>query len=120
MGSTSFMVFSYPNLLLVFLNLLFFRNLSIYFIFLLVLVFLYSIFCMGSTSFLGFSYPNLLLVFLNLFFLGTSLFIFIFYPYWYPNNSIVYFVCDSASEFGRCPFIVDIKFVRSRCVLIFL
>ena len=28
MGSTSFLGFSYPNLLLVFLNLLFFRNLS--------------------------------------------------------------------------------------------
>ena len=46
MGSTSFLGFSYPNLLLVFLNLLFFRNLFIYFIFLPVLVFLYSIFCL--------------------------------------------------------------------------
>ena len=64
MGSTSFLGFSNPNLLFVFLNLLFFRNLSIYFIFLPVLVFLYSIFvcdsapefeAMGSTSFLGFS-----------------------------------------------------------------
>ena len=46
MGSTSFLGFSYLNLLLVFLNLLFFRNLFIYFNFLLVLVFLYnSIFC---------------------------------------------------------------------------
>ena len=44
MGSTSFLGLSYPNLLLVFLNLLFFRNLSIYFIFLPVLVFLFSIF----------------------------------------------------------------------------
>ena len=43
MGSTSFLGFSYPNLLLVFLNLLFFRNLFIYFI---VLVSLYSIFCL--------------------------------------------------------------------------
>ena len=42
MGSTSFLEFFNPNLLLVFLNLLFFRNLSIYFIFLPVLVFLYS------------------------------------------------------------------------------
>ena len=118
MGSTSFLGFSYPNLLLVFLNLLFSRNLSLYFIFLPVLVFLYSIFCMGSTSFLGFSYPNLLLVFLNLLFFRNLFFILFFYPYWYPY--IVYFVCDSASEFGRCPFIVDIKFVRSRCVLNFL
>ena len=46
MGSTSFMRFSYPNLLLVFLDLLFFRNLFIYFIFLPVLVFLYSIVCL--------------------------------------------------------------------------
>ena len=46
MGSTSFLGFSYPNLLLVFLNLLFFRNLFIYFIFLPVLVFLYIIFCL--------------------------------------------------------------------------
>ena len=45
MGSTSFLEFSYPNLLLVFLNLLFLRNLFIYFIFLLVLLFLYSLFC---------------------------------------------------------------------------
>ena len=53
---------------------------------------------MGSTSFLGFSYPNLLLVFLNLLFLGTSSFILFFYLYWY--SYILYFVCDSASEFG--------------------
>ena len=46
MGSTSFLGFSYPNLLLVFLNLLFFRNLYIYFDFLFVLVFLYSLFCL--------------------------------------------------------------------------
>ena len=46
MGSTSFLGFSYPNLLVVFLNLLFFRNLFIYFIFLPVLVSLYSIFCL--------------------------------------------------------------------------
>ena len=46
MGSTSFLGFSYPNLLLVFLNLLFFRNMFIYFNFLPVLVFLYSIFCL--------------------------------------------------------------------------
>ena len=46
MGSTSFLGFSYPNLLLVFLNLLFFRNPFIYFIFLPVLVFLCSIFCL--------------------------------------------------------------------------
>ena len=45
-GSTSFLGFSYPNLLLVFPNRLFFRTLSIYFIFLPVLVFLYSIFCL--------------------------------------------------------------------------
>ena len=32
MGSTFFWGFSYPNLLVVFLNLLFFRNLLIYFI----------------------------------------------------------------------------------------
>ena len=64
---------------------------------------------MGSTSFLGFSYPNLLLVFLNLLFFRNLFIYFIFYPYWYPY--IVYFICDSASEFGRCPFILDIKFV---------
>ena len=48
MGSTSFWEFSYhPNLLVVFLNLLFFKDLFIYFIFLFVLVFLiYSIFCL--------------------------------------------------------------------------
>ena len=46
MSSTSFLGFSYPDLLLVSLNLLFFRNLFIYFIFLPVLVFLYSIFCL--------------------------------------------------------------------------
>ena len=46
MGSTSFLEFSYSNLLLVFLNLLFFRNLFIYFIFLPVLVSLYRIFCL--------------------------------------------------------------------------
>ena len=60
MGSTSFFGFSYPNLILVFLNLIVFRNFFIYFIFLPVLVFLYSIFvcdsasefgAMGSTSF---------------------------------------------------------------------
>ena len=44
MGSTSFLGFSYPNLLLVFFNLLFLRNLFIYFISLPVLVSLYSIF----------------------------------------------------------------------------
>ena len=44
MGSTSFWGFSYRNLLLVFLNLLFFRNLFIYFIFLSVLVFLYIVY----------------------------------------------------------------------------
>ena len=43
MGSTSFWGFSYPNLLVVFLNLLIFRNLFIYFIFLSVLVFLYIV-----------------------------------------------------------------------------
>ena len=54
---------------------------------------------MGSTSFFGFFYPNLLLVFLNLlFFRNLSIFYFIFYLYWY--SYIVYFVCDSASEFG--------------------
>ena len=37
MGSTSFWGFSFPNLLVVFLNLLLFRNLFIYFIFLSVL-----------------------------------------------------------------------------------
>ena len=46
MGSTSFLGVSYPNLLLVFLNLLFSRNLFIYFNYLPVLVFLYSIFCL--------------------------------------------------------------------------
>ena len=46
MGSTSFFGFPYPNLLLVFLNLLCFRNLFICFIFLPVLVFLCSIFCL--------------------------------------------------------------------------
>ena len=46
MGSTSFLGFSYTNLLLVFLNLLFFRNFLIYFVFLPVSVFLYSIFCL--------------------------------------------------------------------------
>ena len=46
MGSTYFLGFSYPNLLLVFLNLLFFRNVSIYFIFLPVLVSLYNISCL--------------------------------------------------------------------------
>ena len=51
--------------------------LFIYFIFLPVLVFLYSFFgAMGSTSFLRFSSPNLLLVFLNLLFLGTTCIIF--------------------------------------------
>ena len=67
MGSTSFLGFSYPNLPLVFLNLLFFRNLSIYFIFLPVLVFLYSVYlfvtqlpslerwALPGTSFWGFS-----------------------------------------------------------------
>ena len=48
MGSTCCWGFSYPNLL-VFLNLLFFRNLFINFMFLSVLVFLYifkSIFCL--------------------------------------------------------------------------
>ena len=44
MGSTSFWGFSYPNLLVVFLNLLFFRNLFINFIFLSVLVFLYIVY----------------------------------------------------------------------------
>ena len=79
MGSTSSLGFSYPNLLRVFLNLLFFRNLSTYFIFLPVLVFLYSIFCMGSTSFLRFSHPNLL-VFLNLLFFRNLFIYFIFLP----------------------------------------
>ena len=46
MGSTSFLGFSYPNLFFVILNLLFFRNLFIYFNFLPVLVSLYSIFCL--------------------------------------------------------------------------
>ena len=46
MGSTSLLGFSYPNLLLVFLNLLFFRVLLIYFIFVPVLVSVYSIFCL--------------------------------------------------------------------------
>ena len=44
MGSTSFWGFSYPNLLVVFLNLLFFRNLFINFIFLSVSVFLYIVY----------------------------------------------------------------------------
>ena len=44
MGSTFFWGFSYPNLLVVFLNLLLFRNLFIYFIFLCVLVFLYIVY----------------------------------------------------------------------------
>ena len=44
MGSTSYWEFSYPNLLVVFLNLLFFWNLFIYFIFLSVLVFLYTLY----------------------------------------------------------------------------
>ena len=44
MGSTSFWGFSYPNLLVAFLNLLFFRNFFIYFIFLSVLVFLYKVY----------------------------------------------------------------------------
>ena len=45
MGSTSFLGFSFSNLL-VFLNLLCFRNLFIYYFSLPVLVFLYSIFCL--------------------------------------------------------------------------
>ena len=53
---------------------------------------------MGSTPVFGFSYPNLLLVFLNLLFFRNLFIHFIFYPYWY--SYIVYFVCDSASEFG--------------------
>ena len=53
MGSTSFLGFSYPNLLLVFLNLLFFRNLIIFFsqqvlglylgLFYFIVIFLYHI-----------------------------------------------------------------------------
>ena len=74
MGSTSFWGFSYPNLLLVFLNLLFFRNLFIYFNFYrywysYIVYFVCDVAsefeAMGSTSLLGFSYPNLLLVFLK-------------------------------------------------------
>ena len=53
---------------------------------------------MRSTSFFGFSYPNLLLFSLSLLFFGNLSIYFIFYPYWY--SYIVYFVCDSASEFG--------------------
>ena len=44
MDSTSYWGFSCPNLLVVFLNLLFFRSLFIYFIFLSVLVFLYIVY----------------------------------------------------------------------------
>ena len=44
MSSTSFWGFSYPNLLAVFLNLLFFGNLFTYLIFLSVLVFLYIVY----------------------------------------------------------------------------
>ena len=68
MGSTSFLGFSYSNLLLVFLNLLFFRNLFICFIFYLYWYSYIPVVCfdcdsgsefgaMGSTSFLGFSSP---------------------------------------------------------------
>ena len=74
MGSTSFLGFSYPNQLLVFLNLLFLGNLFIYFIFYLYW-YSYKVYFVcdsasefeatGSTSFLGFSYPNLLLIFLK-------------------------------------------------------
>ena len=49
MGSTSFWGFSYPNMFVVFLNLLFFRNLFINFIFLSVLVFLYIVYFVCDT-----------------------------------------------------------------------
>ena len=60
---------------------------------------------MGSTSFLGFSSPIYILILVNLFnfFKGggiaSSPFILFFHLYWY-SYIIVYFVCDSASEFG--------------------
>ena len=71
---------------------------------------------MGSTSFLGFSYPNLLLVFLNLLFLGTSLFILFFNLYWY--SYIIYFVCDSASEFGAVGSTSFLGFSSSILILV--
>ena len=135
MGSTSFWGFSHPNLLVVFLNLLFFRNLFIYFIFLSVLVLLYIVYFVCASKhavgtagirrknvcakrrekgsfFIGlidgtiilhlFTYILLILVNLFNFSKGggitSSPFIIFIYLYWY--SYIVYFVCDSASEFG--------------------
>ena len=61
MGSTSFWGFSYPNMFVVFLNLLFFRNLFINFIFLSVLVFLYIVYFVCDThSFISLDYCLLL------------------------------------------------------------
>ena len=152
MGSTSFLGFSYPTLLVVFLNLLLFRNLFIYFIFLSVLVFLYIVYfvcdskhAVGTAGirrknicaerrergsfFIGLIdgtiilhlFPYILLTLVNLFdfskgrgnnFLSIY---FIFYLYWY--SYIVYFVCDSASEFGAMG---STSFFRSPTLTCFL
>ena len=138
MGSTFFWGFSYPNLLVVFLNLLFSRHLFIYFI-LSVLVFLYIVYFVCDSkhavgpagirrknlcakrrekgSFLiglidgtiilhMFTYILLKLVNLSNFSKGggitSSPFILCIYLYWY--SYIVYFVCDSASEFGAISY----------------
>ena len=52
---------------------------------------------MGSTYFGGFSTLTCFIFFLNLLFFRNLFIYFIFNLYWY--SYIVYFVCDSASEF---------------------
>ena len=134
MDSTSIWGFSYPNLLVVFLNLLFFRNLFIYFICYLYWYSSIVYFVCDSKHAVGTAgirrknicakrresgsfliglidgtiilhlFTYILLILVNLFNFSkgggvtSSLFILFIYLYWYFY--IVYFVCDSASEFG--------------------
>ena len=142
MGSTFFLGFSYPNLLIVFLNLLFFRN-------------LYHIFLPASVGTLSGSF------FLSLFFctifwvslkgqvfksststydlqtilvqdfvpirtalrgggIASSSFILFFYLlYWYYSY-IVYFVCAPAFEFGAMGSTSFLGFSYPNLLLVFL
>ena len=54
-------------------------------------------------------------------FYNSFLFIyFIFYLYWYSYRAIVYFVCDSASEFGAMGSTSFLGFPYPNLLLVFL
>ena len=145
MGSTSFLGFSYPNLLtsIVFLNLLFYRILIIFFsqqvlglylgLFFILSLFFCTIFWVslkGQLFKASTSTYDLQMILVQDFVpirtalrgggIASSSFILFFYLlYWY-YSSIVYFVCAPASEFGAMDSTSFSRFSYPNLLLAFL